>query len=95
MAASGLTLSSPDDNVREFWIRHGIACLRISEYFARETGKQCLMNIWIPDGYKDVPADRIGPRRRFADSLDRILGAGYDKELVAVSLESKVFGIGV
>ncbi len=95
MAASGLTLSSPDDNVREFWIRHGIACLRISEYFARETGKRCLMNIWIPDGYKDVPADRMGPRRRFAESLDRILGVGYDKDLVAVSLESKVFGIGV
>ena len=66
MAASGLNLSSPDDNVREFWIRHGIACLRISEYFARETGKRCLMNIGIPDGYKDVPADRMGPRRRFA-----------------------------
>lgn len=95
MAASGLTLSSPDDNVREFWIRHGIACLRISEYFARETGKKCLMNIWIPDGYKDTPADRQGPRRRFAESLDRILGAGYDRNLVAVSLESKVFGIGV
>ena len=95
MAASGLTLSSPDDNVREFWIRHGIACLRISEYFARETGKKCLMNIWIPDGYKDTPAERQGPRRRFAESLDRILGAGYDRDLVAVSLESKVFGIGV
>ena len=95
MAASGLTLSSPDDNVREFWIRHGIACLRISEYFARETGKKGLMNIWIPDGYKDTPADRQGPRRRFAESLDRILGAGYDRDLVAVSLESKVFGIGV
>lgn len=95
MAASGLTLSSPDDNVREFWIRHGIACLRISEYFARETSKKCLMNIWIPDGYKDTPADRQGPRRRFAESLDRILGAGYDRDLVAVSLESKVFGIGV
>ena len=95
MAASGLTLSSPDDNVREFWIRHGIACLRISEYFASETGKKCLMNIWIPDGYKDTPADRQGPRRRFAESLDRILGAGYDRDLVAVSLESKVFGIGV
>ena len=95
MAASGLTLSSPDDNVREFWIRHGIACLRISEYFARETGKKCLMNIWIPDGYKDTPADRQGPRRRFAESLDRILGAGYDRDLVAVSLESNVFGIGV
>ena len=95
MAASGLTLSNPDKEVREFWIRHGIACLRISEYFARATGKKCLMNIWIPDGYKDTPADRQGPRRRFADSLDRILGAGYDRELVDVSLESKVFGIGV
>ena len=51
MAASGLTLSSPDDNVRVFWIRHGLACLRISVYFARETGKKCLMNIRIPDGY--------------------------------------------
>lgn len=95
MAASGLTLSSPDESIRGFWVRHGIACLRIAEYFARETGTKCLMNIWIPDGYKDVPADRLGPRMRFARSLDEILGAGYDRELVAVSLESKVFGIGL
>ncbi|MBQ1262141.1 MAG: L-rhamnose isomerase, partial [Clostridia bacterium] len=77
-----------------FWIRHGIACIRISEYFARETGMPCLMNIWIPDGLKDIPADRLGPRMRYMDSLDQILGCGYDKSLVYVTLESKVFGIG-
>ncbi len=93
--AKGLTLSSPDDKVREFWIRHCIACLRISEYFARELETPCLMNIWIPDGMKDVPADRLGPRARFKDSLDKILAAGYDRSLVDISLESKVFGIGL
>lgn len=92
--ASGLTLSNPDDEIREFWIRHGIACIRISEYFARELGTSCMMNIWIPDGMKDTPADRLSPRRRFRESLDRILSCGYDKNLVYVALESKVFGIG-
>lgn len=95
MASSGLTLSSPDEKIRAFWVRHGIACLRIAEHMARATGKKCLVNIWIPDGYKDIPADRLSPRRRFAKSLDEILGAGYDWELVDVSLESKVFGIGL
>jgi len=89
------TLTNPNEEIRAFWIRHGIACLRIAEYFARETGFPCLMNIWIPDGFKDVPADRMGPRMRYMDSLDRILGCGYDKSLVNVTLESKVFGIGV
>lgn len=93
--ASGLTLSSPDKDIRRFWIDHCIACLRISEYFARELGTPCLMNIWIPDGYKDIPADRLSPRARFADSLDKILAAGYDRNLVYISLESKVFGIGL
>lgn len=92
--AAGLTLSNPDDEIREFWIRHGIACIRISEYFARELGTPCMMNIWIPDGMKDTPADRLSPRRRFKESLDRILSCGYDKSLVYVALESKVFGIG-
>lgn len=92
--ATGLTLSSPDDEIREFWIRHGIACIRISEYFARELGTPCMMNIWIPDGMKDIPADRLSPRRRFKESLDKILAVGYDKSLVYVALESKVFGIG-
>ena len=58
--ASGLTLSSPDEEIRAFWVRHGQACLRISEYFAEQTGIPCVMNVWIPDGYKDIPADQIG-----------------------------------
>ena len=90
-----LTLSSPDKEIRDFWIRHCQACIRISEYFAEELGQPCLMNIWIPDGYKDIPADRLTPRARFKDSLDQILAIDYDKEKVLVCLESKVFGIGV
>lgn len=95
MVKDNLTLSSPDKEVREFWIRHCQACIRISEYFAEELGQPCLMNIWIPDGYKDIPADRMSPRARFADSLDKILEIEYDKEKCVVCLESKVFGIGM
>lgn len=92
---NGLTLSSPDDDIRHFWVEHGKRCLEISEYFARETGIPCVMNIWIPDGYKDAPADRYSPRLRFKKSLDEILSVPYDKSKVFVTLESKVFGIGV
>ncbi|MBP3888085.1 MAG: L-rhamnose isomerase [Cellulosilyticum sp.] len=95
MVKGGLTLSSPDEEVRQFWIEHGKACIRIAEYFATELNQPCVMNIWIPDGYKDIPADRLGPRARFKDSLDQILSIPYDKEKVYVCLESKVFGIGV
>ena len=95
MVKDNLTLSSPDEEVRKFWVEHGKACLRISEYFANETGIPCVMNIWIPDGYKDIPADRLGPRARFAQSLDEILAEPYDKSKVFVCLESKVFGIGL
>lgn len=95
MVKDNLTLSSPDKSVRDYWIAHGKCCLKISEYFANETGKPCVMNIWIPDGYKDIPADRFGPRKRFKDSLDEILTVPYNKEKVYVTLESKVFGIGV
>ena len=93
--ADGLTLSSPDDQTRAFWVRHGIACLKIAEYFANETGVPCVMNVWIPDGYKDIPADRLGPRARFMRSMDEILTTPYDKSKVFVTLESKVFGIGL
>lgn len=93
--ASEYTLSSPDEEIRQFWIRHGQACIRISQYFAEETGQPCGMNIWIPDGCKDIPADRLGPRARFKDSLDQILSIDYNKEKVLVCLESKVFGIGM
>ena len=95
MVKDGLTLSSPDEEVRKYWIKHGIACLKIAEYFAEETGIPCVMNIWIPDGYKDIPADRLSPRARFKASLDEILDTHYNKEKVYVTLESKVFGIGV
>jgi L-rhamnose isomerase len=95
MLRSGLSLSSPDASVRDFWVEHGKACLRITSYFAKELCQPALMNVWIPDGYKDIPADRTGPRARFADSMDRILSQPYDKESVYISLESKVFGIGV
>jgi L-rhamnose isomerase len=93
--ADGLTLSHPDDEIRTFWINHGKACLRISEYFAKELNAPCLMNIWIPDGFKDIPADRFSPRARLKDSLDQILSIGYSKNLVNVAVESKVFGIGL
>ena len=95
LAADGLTLSHPDAKVRAFWVKHGIQCLKIAEYFARELKSPCGINFWCPDGYKDEPADRLGPRRRMADSLDRIFKAKYDKKLVVPFLESKLFGIGL
>ena len=95
MVKDNLTLSSPDEKVRTYWVNHGKACLKIAEYFADETGVPCVMNIWIPDGYKDIPADRLSPRARFKKSLDEILCVPYDKSKVYVTLESKVFGIGL
>ena len=95
MVKNGLTLSSPDEKVRKFWIDHGKACIKIAEYFATETGIPCVINFWTPDGYKDIPADRLGPRARFKASLDEILLMPYDHKKVYVTLESKVFGIGV
>lgn len=91
----GLTLSSPDEETRKFWINHGKACIRISEYFAKETGVPCVMNIWTGDGYKDIPADRMGPRMRYKESIEEILSEPFDKNLVKPCVESKVFGIGV
>ena len=95
MVKNSLTLSSPDAETRKFWINHCIQCIKISEYFAEETGIPCVMNIWIPDGFKDIPADRLAPRKRFKESLDEILAMPYDKSKVYITLESKVFGIGV
>lgn len=91
----GLTLSSPDEDIRAFWVRHCKACLRIAGYLAAEMNSHCLVNIWIPDGFKDVPADRLAPRLRLKKSLDEILAEPFDREKVIVAVESKVFGIGV
>lgn len=95
MVKDNMTLSSPDESVRRFWIEHGIACLKIAEYFARETGKPTVVNFWMPDGMKDIPADRLAPRARMKASLDEIFSYPYDRSLVFPTLESKVFGIGL
>lgn len=93
MVKGNLTLSSPDGEVRAFWVRHGIRCRRIAAYFAQELGSPSLCNLWIPDGYKDIPGDRLGPRLRLKESLDEI----FAEKLPGVvdSVESKVFGIGI
>ena len=96
MLVDNMSLSSPRKEVRDYWIKHCINGLKITEMFAKELGQKSLMNIWIPDGLKDVPADRLGPRERLKESLDQILnGYQYDKRVMDVSVESKVFGIGV
>jgi len=89
------TLSSNDEEIRSFWIEHGKRSIKIAEYFATELGTPSLLNIWIPDGFKDIPADRTAPRARLKDSLDQIIGIDYDKSKVYVAVESKVFGIGL
>ncbi len=91
---NGLSLSSPDAETRKFWINHGKACLKIAAEIGKEMNSPCLVNIWIPDGFKDIPTDRLGPRLRLKESLDEIL-ADYDKKWVIPAVESKVFGIGV
>ena len=90
----GLSLSSPDAETRAFWVRHGKACLKIAAEMGKAMNSPCFVNIWIPDGYKDIPADRLAPRLRLKNSLDEML-EGYDKEWVIPGVESKVFGIGI
>ena len=90
-----LTLSSPNEETRKFWIDHGRACIRISQYLAEQLGQPCVMNIWTGDGFKDIPGDRIGPRVRYREAIDDILSEPYDFKLVKPTIESKVFGIGV
>ena len=90
----GLSLSSPDEPTRKFWVEHGKRSLEIAAEMGKAFGKPALVNIWIPDGFKDVPSDRLGPRLRLKKSLDEML-ANYDKKWVIPAVESKVFGIGV
>ena len=90
-----LTLSSPDEETRRFWIDHGKACIRISGWLAEELGQCCVMNIWTGDGFKDIPGDRLGPRTRYRESIDEILREPFDFQKVKPCIESKVFGIGV
>ena len=93
--ADGLTLASEDPKVRKFWIEHGIASLKIAEYFGKELGTPCAVNFWIPDGLKDEPSDRFGPRKRLKESYDKIFKYRYNKKYCIPTIESKLFGIGV
>ena len=90
----GMTLAHPDPVIRKFWIDHCIACRRISDYFGEELGTPCAMNIWIPDGMKDQPADRSAPRERLLSALDEIINADVPNKHHVVAVEGKLFGIG-
>lgn len=94
LADSGFTLSSADAGVRKFWIEHGIACRKIGAEIGRQLGSTCVTNVWIPDGYKDVPVDRLAPRQRLEQSLDAIFAETIDPKLNLDAVESKLFGIG-
>jgi L-rhamnose isomerase len=93
-AEAGFTLSSYDEGIRQFWIEHCIACRKIGEYIGRELGTACVTNIWIPDGFKDVPVDRMTPRLHLKNSLDTILAEKLDPSYNLDAVESKLFGIG-
>lgn len=93
MVKDNLTLSSPEEEVRRFWVRHGVQCRRIASYIGQQLQNPVLCNVWIPDGYKDIPADRLGPRQRLKESLDEIFSEPLDWVIDCV--ESKVFGIGM
>jgi L-rhamnose isomerase len=93
-ADDGFTLSSRDEGVRHFWVRHGIACRKIGEAFGRQLGTPCVTNVWIPDGYKDIPVDRTTPRELLRRSLDEIFAEHLDPEFNLDAVESKLFGIG-
>jgi L-rhamnose isomerase len=93
-ADGGFTLASEDEGIRRFWIEHGIACRKIGEHMGRQLQSPCVTNVWIPDGYKDTPADRRGPRERLRKSLDEIFAEKIDWKYLLDSVESKLFGIG-
>jgi len=94
MADSGFTLSSADRKTRDFWIRHCKASRKIAAAFGSSQGSASVNNIWIPDGSKDLPADRLTPRKRLQEALDDILSVKYDAETITDAVESKLFGIG-
>ncbi len=94
LADSGFTLSHADEKTRRFWVAHGIACRQIGTAFGRALGTPCVTNVWIPDGYKDTPVDRKGPRDRLRQSLDEIFADTIDPKFNLDAVESKLFGLG-
>lgn len=95
LSADGFTLSNDDPAVRKFWIEHGIASRKISEYFGRELGQTSVNNLWIPDGFKDTPVNRAKKREILAASYDEIFAEKLDEKYTLDAVESKVFGIGL
>ncbi len=93
-AADGFTLSSADESIRKFWVEHGIACRQIGAYMGKELGTPCVTNTWIPDGYKDIPVDRKGPRERLKKSLDEMLAQPMNRKHLLDAVEGKLFGLG-
>ena len=93
-AESGFTLSSADEEIRQFWVEHGIVCRKIGAAMGKQLDTPCVTNLWIPDGYKDIPVDRKGPRERLRKSLDEIFAEPMDRSCLLDSVESKLFGIG-
>jgi L-rhamnose isomerase len=93
-AAAGFTLASRDEGTRRFWVDHGIACRKIGERFGRELGSPCVTNVWVPDGFKDTPADRKTPRALLRRSLDEVFAEPLDPRFHRDAVESKLFGIG-
>jgi L-rhamnose isomerase len=93
-AESGFTLSSADEGIRRFWVEHGIVYRRIGAYIGKKLGTPCVTNLWIPDGFKDIPVDRKGPRERLKESLDQIFAKKINRKHLLDSVESKLFGIG-
>jgi L-rhamnose isomerase len=94
LADNGFTLSHPDAGIRKYWVEHGIACRKIGAEIGRQLGTTCVTNVWIPDGYKDIPVDRVSPRRRLEQSLDAIFAEKIDPKHNLDAVESKLFGIG-
>ena len=93
-AADGFTLSHSDKGIRDFWVEHCVRSREISAVMGRELGPPCVMNVWVPDGYKDTPVDRVSPRRRLEDSLDRVFSKAQDPAHMLDAVECKLFGIG-
>lgn len=94
MMDNGMSLASPKKDVRDFWIRHGQASREIAYGLGKALGETCVCNLWIPDGLKDDPADRLYYRRLLTDSLDKVFEKKYDKKYLVDTLEGKLFGIG-
>jgi L-rhamnose isomerase len=95
LAADGFTLAHRDPGVRQFWVEHCVAARKIGAHFGRELGTPCVTNIWIPDGYKDTPADRLAPRQRLRESLDAVLAEPINPQHHRDAVEAKLFGLGV